>query len=252
MPILLRVLGIIPRNPPFKTARPLLVDSVITVGLNMTNPTTTMAVSRTITPAANSLLMATISVNTANLVDQTDAGDSNVTGVNFGAAPLTRLGFINGGAGIFNRVEIWYLINPTVSTAMVTATYVGPELGFSMATIMGVWSLQDVNQSTPFGPFVSNTGGIGNLDATIDVPSIGRKDLSIGIISARRFFDFTLGAKQIERYKVEFIGSDGAENKSAGSTEPGRAPTVKINWTNAPGDASDAEWAIAGASIKLA
>ncbi len=89
---------------------------------------------------------------------------THVTGVTFGSQTLTCLGAYNdnatgscgtGGSGtpVFLRSEVWYLVNPTPSTANITVTT-------SAATVIagGSNAYSDVNSVTLGGTNASNGG----------------------------------------------------------------------------------------------
>ncbi len=75
-----------------------------------------------------------------------------MTGVTYGGTPLTRIGFRNGH-GNANRVEIWSLAAPSPGTANVVVSLSG-----SVDVVGGAISFSGVNQTTPFGTFVSAQG----------------------------------------------------------------------------------------------
>ena len=79
-------------------------------------------------------------------------GNKTVTGVTYGGTPLTRIGFRNGH-GNANRVEIWSLAAPSPGTANVVVSLSG-----SVDVVGGAISFSGVNQTTPFGTFVSAQG----------------------------------------------------------------------------------------------
>jgi len=79
-------------------------------------------------------------------------GNKTVTGVTYGGTPLTRIGFRNGH-GNANRVEIWSLTAPSPGTANVVVSLSG-----SVDVVGGAISFSGVNQTTPFGTFVSAQG----------------------------------------------------------------------------------------------
>ncbi len=79
-------------------------------------------------------------------------GNETVTGVKYGGTPLTRIGFRNGH-GNANRVEIWSLTAPSPGTANVVVSLSG-----SVDVVGGAISFSGVNQTTPFGTFVSAQG----------------------------------------------------------------------------------------------
>src|SRR5438132_6805144 len=79
-------------------------------------------------------------------------GHKTVTGVTYGGTPLTRIGFRNGH-GNANRVEIWSLTAPSPGTANVVVSLSG-----SVDLVGGAISFSGVNQTTPFGTFVSAQG----------------------------------------------------------------------------------------------
>src|SRR3989454_4121481 len=116
------------------------VDSISTASGNTVS---TLTWSHTVGSGSNRVLL----VDTSNR-----DGNKTITGVTYGGTALTRRGFQNG-AGNGNRVEIWSLTAPSPGTANVVVTLSG-----AVDVVGGAISFTGVNQTTPFGTFVSAQG----------------------------------------------------------------------------------------------
>ncbi len=163
-------------------------------------------------------------------ISQGNLNSPSVASLTYGGTPLTLLGTESGGPP---RIEMWHLVDPPVGTADVVVTFSNPP---SDGAIVGVMNLTNVNQTTPFGPFVSNAG---NGTASVDVTS-AEGELVIDVVAK----DTTTLAPavdspgQIQKMNKAFSNAHGAL-----STRPG-AKTVKMKWWN------DDDWAIGAVSVK--
>ncbi len=153
-----------------------------------------------------------------------------VTSVTYGGTPLTVIGTAQFDDKF--RVNMYYLLNPPTGTADVVVTLSGtPE-----QAVVGVASFKEVNQTTPFGPFVSNDAE--PSPATVDVTSASN-ELVFDTVAARP--GSTVGAGQTELWNINSGGGDPV--RGGGSTEPG-AGTVTMSWS------INEKWAIGAVSIK--
>jgi fibronectin-binding autotransporter adhesin len=102
--------------------------------------------------------------------------NGNVSGTpTFGAANLTKLGGITGGAN-FEGCECWYLINPATSTATLTAA---KAVGTNIGAVIYVFDGAD--QTAPFRTIQTQHFTSGNLSNT--VPGFSAGDYGIDIVS---------------------------------------------------------------------
>ncbi len=195
------------------------VDAVTTSNSSSSSMTISHTVSGT---GTDRLLVVGISQGIAN---------ASVTSLKYGGTPLTLLRTESAGPSK-PRIEMWYLVNPLVGTADVELTFSGTP---SDGSVVGVISLTNVNQATPFGLWVSNAG---NGTASVDVTSeVG--ELVIDILAKATPVAATVVSGQTERWNAAF------SNSAYGglSTKPG-AKIVKMKWWSAD------DWVIGAVSVK--
>jgi len=178
-----------------------------------------MTISHTVS-GTDRLLVVAISQGNVN---------SPVATITYGGTPLTALGTESAGPP---RIEMWRLLAPLVGTANVVVTFSGTP---SDGAVVGVMNLTNVNQTTPFGPFVSNAG---NGTASVDVTS-AEGELVIDLIAKDNAVAPAVGSGQTERWNNAFSNSA----YGALSTRPG-AKTVTMAWWSAD------DWAIGAVSVK--
>ncbi len=191
------------------------VDTITTA----TSSSSPMTISHTIS-GTDRLLVVAISQGNVN---------SPVATITYGGTPLTALGTESAGPP---RIEMWRLLAPLVGTANVVVTFSGTP---SDGAVVGVMNLTNVNQTTPFGPFVSNAG---NGTASVDVTS-AEGELVIDVIAKDNAVAPAVGAGQTERWNNAFSNSA----YGALSTRPG-AKTVTMAWWSAD------DWAVGAVSVK--
>ena len=109
----------------------------------------TLSWQHTVPPLSNRLLI----VGTAAGNDGADA----VRSVNYGGAPLTRLGWQDFARKGKPRAELWYLVGPALGTATVVV-----EMDQAKDIVAGASTYVGVNPQMPFGTLVGDTGK-GNL-----------------------------------------------------------------------------------------
>ena len=186
---------------------------------------------KTSTSTGNSMTIShTVSGTDRLLVVGISQGNVNapVTSVTYGGTPLTLRGTESAAPP---RIEMWYLVNPPVGTADVDLTFSGTP---SDGSIVGVMSLTNVNQTTPFGPFVSKSG---NGTASVDVTS-EEGELVVDVMAKDTTTAPAVGSGQTVRWNIPFSNALGAL-----STKPG-AKTVTMAWWNA------GNWAMGAVSVK--
>ncbi|HXH27100.1 MAG TPA: peptidase G2 autoproteolytic cleavage domain-containing protein, partial [Candidatus Acidoferrum sp.] len=137
--------------------------------------------------------------------------------VKFGAASLTRLGFVaNGGSQAYS--EIWYLKNPTVSTNTIAVTF-----GSSTAVVAGSVSYYNVNQTSTFGTTATNTGN-----------SVVATNPLTGTNTSQLIFDnFAFPANVGSWSTVQTqLWTNSVSNGGASSTETGLNGSSAVTWSN--------------------
>ena len=162
---------------------------------------------------------------------------------------------VNATAGTFNgaealtflqrdtgqvQTELWYLVNPTATTANVVMTYASTGNNFAMA--FSVLLLSGVNQSTPIDVHSGSHGNGPTLSTilTTVANSTWAADCSMGTSNA----GITVGAGQTARAN-RIIGSsvDGVGMSTINGQAIAGAET--LSWTQAAGQ----DWAISAVSL---
>lgn len=154
----------------------------------------------------------------------------------------TKLGDYN--LGLYSGVSLWYLKNPTATTADVVA---GWSDSFRTAMVAAVFS--GVHQTTPFGTPAGNTG-TGTTAATVDVGSASG-EVVVDVVGAVRYNSATQptqGAGQTFLAWNQSSVDDSTAAMAAMSYEAG-ATTTTMSWTLA--DAGD-DWSSYGVALKPA
>lgn len=116
--------------------------------------------AHTVSAGANRVLVVELAVDTAA---------ANVTGVTYGGVAMTQIG---RGAGN-HAVEMWGLVNPTAGTANVVASF-----GGITAAAGGATTYNGVDQSDPFGTFVS-AAGTGTTAAVTAASAVGDQVIDV-------------------------------------------------------------------------
>lgn len=175
---------------------PLGWDSVTTGSGN-----TPLTFSHTVPNKANRLLVVFVTA---------EGGISSIT---YGGTPLTNLtAYTYDSPFSPDSIGIWYLIAPAVGTANIVVTGPDPTIRAHAHNIVGV------DQSSPFGSFVTDTGTIDFNVATV----VGDLVLS-GVSNVGTWSNATVGAGQTER------SDEGSTHPLATSTQI--ATTTSINQT---------------------
>lgn len=118
------------------------------------------------------------------------------SGVTFGGVALTKLDSQNA-SGSFGRSEIWYLINPTPSTANVVVTHAATD-----HSVLGVIVGTGVDQVTPLRTAAkANTTG---TSSSVTVLGVTTDDLVFDCLTLDGTGHLTVtGANQTEQYDLE-------------------------------------------------
>lgn len=191
--------------------------------------------SHTITSNTNGILLV-------GTLSSHSVADDGITGVTYGAAPLTLIPGWSLPGPSFNSVwgSAFYLLAPAVGTDTITVSFVG-NLADDAA---GAASYTGVDQTTPFGTLVTATGT--GATATVDVPSAAT-DL---IFSASRFFQVgvvTAGGGVSAAWDGH-AGSD-TNYRSVGGDAPGTGGNVTMSWSTG---GTPIDWVIGGIPLKAA
>lgn len=190
---------------------------------------TSLAWTHTVNSGINRALFVEIAIDNLG---------SNVSGVTYGGVALTQVGRQGGN----HAVEIWALVSPTVGTANVVVTLSG-----NTAVAAGASTFNGVNQSTPTGTFVGNSGTtfLLNLTGSVTVASAPGD-----VVIDAQFWTDTLanpvGAGQTSQWSsssllTSALGSSSTEAGAASVTMSGSASILS---------ALGAHWSIGAVSVK--
>ncbi len=199
----------------------LAITSNGTATSTQTTGATNLTWSHTVNSGTDRVLIVELSI------DGLGAGVSSVT---YGGVAMTQVG--RGAAN--HAVEIWSLVNPTVGTANVIASF-----GATTAAAGGATTFNGVNQGTPTGTFASASGT--GTTASVTVSSVAG-DL---VIDAQYWKDTSanlVGAGQISQWSASNATMLG------GSTTETGAATVTMTGTSG----ASSQWEIGAVSIKAA
>jgi len=154
-----------------------------------------------------------------------------VTGVTYGGVALTQVGRATGN----HASEIWRLVNPTVGTANIVASF-----GGTTAAAGGTVTFNGVDQSNPTGTFVGNAG----TSATMSVTAASAAGDTV--IDVEHWTGsapgYTLGNGQTYQWAFSNSTLLGASTTAAG------APSVTMSSTVS----TSAEWDMGAVSIHAA
>ncbi|WP_367392859.1 DNRLRE domain-containing protein [Lewinella sp. LCG006] len=201
------------------------VESVSSTSEDDGNSTTTL--SHTVTASSSRLLLVGVSL-------RRDKAEAMVTGVTYGGSPMTQVGqTINGNEG---TVAIYRMINPPVGTFDVIANY---NNNANRGVVLGAISFSGVDQTTPLGTYVGNTGDSGTASVTASSAS---GQLVFDVVCWKNPGTLVSGAGQTQRWNVD----SPSEIEGGASTEPG-AGSVTMSWT-----AGSDRWAIGAVPIRPA
>ncbi len=192
-----------------------------TASSTQTTNATSLTWSHTVASGTDRLLVVELAI------DGLGAGVSSVT---YGGVAMTQIGRGTGN----HAVEIWGLVNPTVGTANIVVSF-----GGTTAAAGGATSFNGVNQSTPFGTFVSATGT--GTAASVTVAS-ATGDLVIDAQYWKLNTANVNGAGQTTQW------SQANASMLGGSTTETGAASVTMSGSSA----SSSQWEIGAVSIKAA
>ena len=175
----------------------------------------------------NTTLSYTVTAGACLLVvDACNRNTTAVSGVTFGAAALTSYG--TKTQSTVATSTIYYLVNPTASTATITVTWAASNFTKRIAAR----TYEGCDTSTPFGTV--QTAGATSSSATLTATVTDSKanDLIIDAICAQSLITFTPGSGtpvQTERYDVNGTGS--GDLAIAGSDGPGATGSQTMDQT---------------------
>ena len=165
---------------------------------------TFISLSVTVAAGNDRILVVTISTNVA------------AASAFFGSFPLTKLGAKSGSGG-FGRAEIWYLVNPPVTTDTLAVYF-----DANGTHAVGASTYTGVDQRNPWGPVATATG-------TSTAPSVtattATGQLVVDALGADTTVVATVGALQTQRWNDALTVVRGA-----GSTQAGADGGV-MSWT---------------------
>jgi uncharacterized delta-60 repeat protein len=193
--------------------------------------TTSLTWAHTVNAGVNRALFVEISIDNLG---------ANVNSVTYGGVAMTQVGRQGGN----HAVEIWTLVNPTVGTANVVVSLSG-----NTAVAAGASTFNGVNQATPTGAFVGNSGTtfLLNLSGSVTVASAPGD-----VVIDAQFWTDTLanpvGAGQTSQWSSSSLlssalGSSSTESGAANVTMSGSASLLS---------ALGAHWSIGAVSVKAA
>jgi hypothetical protein len=191
--------------------------------------------SHTTPSGSNRLLVVGVSVNNDN---------RSVTGVTYNGVALTRAGTRSNDDDA--TAEIWYLVNPPVTTADVVVSLSG-SIGSSYGFVAAALPLNGVDQSTPVGTFQSSTGD--SSSASLNVTSSSSGDFVLAVYASEQGSNSgscTQGSGQTEYWDTRG-GSSGTTQLGCGMSKPGGG-TVSFSISNSNSD----HWAMGAVPIKSA
>ncbi|MBS0495873.1 MAG: tandem-95 repeat protein, partial [Proteobacteria bacterium] len=185
--------------------------------------------SHTVASGSEGMLMVNVAVK----------GTSGATTVTYGGVSLTRLGTITNGSGVKQTSELWYLKAPTAGTANVVVTLPASN----QAVAAGSTNFFGVDQTTPFGTYVSATGTGGTPTVTV-ASALG--DIVIDAAGQHARSSVTPGTGQTQLWEQR-SGTSASDISGASSTKPGAA-SVTMSWTST--GTGNAEWATGAVALK--
>jgi len=214
------------------------VDSTTTSAQQVStgNANTTFSFTHT-TAGANRLLLVGVSINLTNNTGLT------VSGITYGGTALTLVGTsINANS---RRVEVWRLLNPALGTNTIQVTMAGVT-ATAAGVVVGATTFVGVNQTTPLGTFVSNTGN-NNTTPTVTVASaVG--ELVFGTMAAGGNRTVTVNAAEAGQWNITSGGANAnTDVRALGVTAPGAA-SVTLSETLS----GNSNWSYGGIDVKPA
>lgn len=187
-----------------------------------TTNSTSLTWSHTIpaTAGANRVLIVGVSIRRTAAAQQVLLVPP-IVAPRYGAQTLTFLNFMNHPTGGV-RVELFYLVNPPIGTAIVVI-----NLSAAADASGGAVTLSGVNQVTPMDVAAVFTNGVGTT-SSVTVTPVTDNAWVVDTLGSRMLATATVGPGQTQRWS----GSIGAI-LGAGSTEGPKTPVgpVVMSWT---------------------
>lgn len=191
-----------------------------------TTGTTVTMTNYQVVSGANQVLIVAVHLKPAD--------DDVTNSVTFNSTNLTKIGH-----AVFDndaRVELWYLLNPTVTTANIVATVSQTGNGKGIAAIC----FTGVDQTTPFGTAVTNTVDGSSLSVTV---SSNTGEVVLGAFTCDGCTAAEVSVQSPSTQRWEFAADVAMTN---GATRDGASPNVAITYNTAN------QSALIGVSIKPA
>lgn len=201
--------------------------------------------SHTVSSGNNRILIVGVSIR--------NSSSQTVGSVTYGGTGLTFVGATTNSTNA--RVEIWRLLAPATGTNNIVVTLAASANGRFVGAAA---SFTEVDQTTPLGPYFSNTGN--TATPTVNVTSVAQNELVIDTI-ANNTLDTSValpcvGGGQTQLWNNRTTnGSSSNNTPGAGSTEPGPAGggTVTMSWTlQGCSGGTNRQWATGAVAIKPA
>ncbi len=141
-------------------------------------------------------------------------------------------------SGNDQRVAIFYLKNPTTGLANVVVDFKKSHKG----PVGGVSTYTNVDQTTPLGPYNSETGD--GTALLVDVVSVA-SDLVYDVLTNEKDASSSVGAGQSELWNSN---ANINEIRGAGSSELAAGATTEMSWSLS----TQKKWLVVGVAIKSA
>ena len=173
--------------------------------------------SFTVSSGSNLCLIVTVGIETAS---------RTVSGITFNGVALTKKSdhsYLTPTPPI--RSEIWYLVNPAVTSANVVITIASSQTAIFSG---GITSVTGCHQTTPLGTAVESGATAANPSVTVTDGATG--DLVLDFL-VENWGAVTVGAGQTVRFDNGCLTAFCYH----GSTEPGAA-SVTMSWTHSSAD----------------
>ena len=183
--------------------------------------------------SSNRLLVAGISVN------NTPEARGAPTNVMYGALPMTLAGFRTNDDKV---VSMWVLKNPPAGTTNVVARFNrAPGEGW----VVGVITFRNVDQTVPYGEFLSSVGTLGNVTLTSISSALG--EVIVDAVALQSTSLTATGTGQTQRWMRNSAPIPPGFTTGGGSTRAGAA-SVDMSWTAAFSDSG--KWAMCALALR--
>jgi hypothetical protein len=167
------------------------------------------------------------------LVVTTSSMDESANSVTFNGQALTLIGRQNDGDNA-TRISMWYRINPASGSGTIQVNYAGS----TGEKTMGATSWSNVDQVTPVGTFVSQSGSSGTASVTV---TSAADEVVVDAVSAEAAGSITVHPSQTQRWNATVGDASGGHSSEAG------AASVTMSWTM-----PSSYWAIGAVPLKPA